>query len=133
MLRGVRRQEQRSLTPLELDIMDALWTIGSGTVQTVRDRLGRRRPLAYNTVQTVLTILHRKGRVKRKLVGKAFVYEPKLTKQQAAAAMIRGLIDRVFGGSPAELVMAMLQDEQIRGEDLRRIRRLIRQHEDDFR
>ena len=129
----MRREEPRPLTPLELDIMDALWRAGSGTVQTVRDGLGSRRPLAYNTVQTILTILHRKGRVKRRLVGKAFVYAPKLSKQQAATAMIRSLIDRVFGGSPVELVMTMLEDEQIRREDLRRIRRLIRQHEHDAR
>jgi predicted transcriptional regulator len=129
----VRRKPPRPLTPLELDVMDALWTAGSGTVQTVRGLLGPRRPLAYNTVQTILTILHRKRRVKRRLVGKAFVYEPKVSRQQAAAAMIRGLIDRVFGGSPADLVMTMLEDEQIRPEDLRRIRRLIRQHQNDSR
>ena len=129
----MRRKPPRPLTPLELDVMDALWAAGSGTVQTVRERLGPRRPLAYNTVQTILTILHRKGRVKRRLVGKAFVYEPMVSKQQTAAAMIRGLIDRVFGGSPAALVMTMLEDEHIRAEDLRRIRRLIRQHEDDAR
>jgi BlaI family penicillinase repressor len=129
----MRPKQPRPLTPLELDVMDALWTAGSGTVQTVRERLGSRRPLAYNTVQTILTILHRKGRVKRRLVGKAFVYEPKVSRQQTAAAMIRGLIDRVFAGSPAALVMTMLEDEHIRPEDLRRIRRLIRQHEHDAR
>ena len=70
----MRRKPPRPLTPLELDVMEALWTAESGTVQTVRERLGPRRPLAYNTVQTILAILHRKGRVKRRLVGKAFVY-----------------------------------------------------------
>ena len=129
----MRGRETRPLTPLELDVMNALWAAGSGTVQTVRERLGKRRPLAYNTVQTILTILHRKGRVKRRLVGKAFVYEPKESKQQAAAAIVRGLIDRVFGGSPAALVMTMLEDEHIRREDVRRIRRLIREHADDAR
>jgi predicted transcriptional regulator len=126
-------RQPRPLTPLELDVMDALWAAGPATVQTVRERIGQRRPLAYNTVQTILTILHRKGRVKRRLVGKAFVYAPKVSKQQAAAAILRGLIDRVFGGSPAALVMTMLEDEQIRREDLVRIRRLIRQHEHDSR
>ena len=123
----------RLLTPLELEVMDALWAVESGTVQAVRERVGRKRPLAYNTVQTILTILHRKGRVKRRLVGKAFVYEPKLSRQHTAAAMIRDLVDRVFGGSPTELVMTMLGHERIRPEDLRRIRRLIQQHEDASR
>jgi BlaI family transcriptional regulator, penicillinase repressor len=129
----VPRKQPRPLTPLELEVMDALWAAGSATVQTVRDRLGPRRPLAYNTVQTILTILHRKGRVKRRLVGKAFVYAPKVSREQTAAEMIRGLIDRVFGGSPAALVMTMLGDRHFRPEDLRRIRRLIRRHEHDSR
>ena len=114
--------------------MDALWAVESGTVQDVRGRLGRRRPpLAYNTVQTILTILHRKGRVKRRLVGKAFVYEPILSKQHTAAAMLRDLVDRVFGGSPTELMMTMLGHERLGPEDLKRIRHLIKEHEDASR
>jgi predicted transcriptional regulator len=110
--------------------MDALWAVESGTVQAVRDRLGRRPPLAYNTVQTILTILHRKGHVKRRLAGKAYVYEPRVSKQHAAAAMLRDFVDRVFEGSPTELMMTMLGNERLRPEDLKRIRRLIREHED---
>jgi predicted transcriptional regulator len=128
-----RSKSARPLTPLELDVMDALWAVESGTVQDVRGRLGRRRPLAYNTVQTILTILHRKGRVKRRLVGKAFVYEPTLSKQHTAAAMLRDLVDRVFGGSPTELMMTMLGHERLRPEDLKRIRHLINEHEDASR
>lgn len=128
-----RSKTARPLTPLELDVMDALWAAESGTVQDVRGRLERRRPLAYNTVQTILTILHRKGRVKRRLVGKAFVYEPVLSKQHTAAAMLRDLVDRVFGGSPTELMMTMLGHERLRPEDLKRIRHLIKEHEDASR
>jgi predicted transcriptional regulator len=129
-----RSKTARPLTPLELEVMDALWAVDSGTVQDVRDRLGRRRPpLAYNTVQTILTILYRKGRVKRRLVGKAFVYEPILSKQHTAAAMLRDLVDRVFGGSPTELMMTMLGHERLRPEDLKRIRHLIKEHEDASR
>jgi predicted transcriptional regulator len=126
-----RSKAARPLTPLELEVMDALWAVETGTVQVVRDQLGPRRPLAYNTVQTILTILHRKGRVKRRLVGKAFVYAPTVSKQHTAAAMLRDLVDRVFGGSPTELMMTMLGSERLTPGDLKRIRRLIKQHEDD--
>ena len=110
--------------------MEALWAVESGTVQSVRDRMGTKRQLAYNTVQTILTILYRKGRVKRRLSGKAYVYEPKVSKQDTAVAMLRDLADRWFGGSPTELVMTMLGNERIRRDDLQRIRRLIQEHED---
>jgi len=128
-----RSKSTRPLTPLELEVMDALWAVESGTVQDVRGRLGRRPPLAYNTVQTILTILHRKGRVTRRLVGKAFVYEPTQSKQHTAAAMLGDLVDRVFGGSPTELMMTMLGHQRLRPEDLKRIRHLIQQHEDASR
>src|SRR5215218_3373171 len=101
--------------------MDGLWAVDAGTVQAVREQLGPKRELAYNTVQTILTILHRKGHVKRRLVGKAFVYEPKISKRETATTMVRDLVDRVFGGSPTELVMTMLGNESIGREDLRRI------------
>jgi len=55
------------LTPLELQIMKALWEIGPSTVQAVQEKLHGRR-LAYTTVQTMLNILERKGKVKRKLL-----------------------------------------------------------------
>lgn len=124
------RKTPKPMTPLEFEVMDALWAVESGTVQSVRDRLNKKPELAYNTVQTILTILYRKGRVRRRLSGKAYVYEPKVSKQDTAVAMLRDLADRLFGGSPTELVMTMLGDEQLRREDLQRIRRLIQEHED---
>src|SRR5438309_668023 len=59
-----RRPER--LTPLELEIMKVLWTAGPGGVQSVRDALAPRRKLAYTTVQTMLNVLLRKGRVRRR-------------------------------------------------------------------
>ena len=55
-----------ALTPLELEIMNVLWETGTAGVQTVQARL-QGRDLAYTTVQTMLNVLHRKGRVTRRL------------------------------------------------------------------
>ena len=60
------------LTPLELEIMKVLWASGPSGVQAVRDALAPRRKLAYTTVQTMLNVLWRKGRVRRK-IGRAHV------------------------------------------------------------
>ena len=49
-----RRKGTTGLTPLELEIMNVLWETGPANVQTVRQRLGRRRDLAYTTVQTMI-------------------------------------------------------------------------------
>ena len=62
------------LTPLERRIMRVLWDEGSGNVQKVLQGLTGEPQLAYTTVQTTLNVLHRKGKVKRKLIGRAFEY-----------------------------------------------------------
>jgi Penicillinase repressor len=62
------RKPPRQLTPLELQIMHVLWDIGPAPVQAVQERLSGEK-LAYTTVQTMLNVLHRKGRVKRTLRG----------------------------------------------------------------
>ena len=63
------RQKTPHLTPLELEIMHVLWNEGASNVQAVQQHL--ERELAYTTVQTMLNILHRKGKVKRILKDRA--------------------------------------------------------------
>jgi len=116
---------QPGLTPLELEIMKVLWDIGPATVQTVQDRLQPARPLAYNTVQTVLTILHRKGRVKRETRERAYVYSPVVSRQRAAGQAVEDLVNRLFGGRPEALVMSMVRSRQLSPEKLAELRKLV--------
>ena len=125
-----RRRRSSQLTPLELEVMEALWGGGAGTVQAVQKRLPTHPPLAYNTVQTVLTILHRKKQVSRTLVGKAFVYEAMTTRERAARRALSEIIEKLFAGSPSELVMSLIGTEKLTRADLRRIRLLIKKYED---
>src|SRR5262249_50084897 len=78
--RPMASKRTERLTPLELEIMNILWETGAANVHTVQERLDRE--LAYTTVQTMLNILHRKGRVKRTLKDRAYVYKPAVTRTQ---------------------------------------------------
>src|SRR5262250_3107626 len=97
-----QRKTER-LTPLELEIMEVLWETGAANVQAVQQRL--RRELAYTTVQTMLNILHRKGKVKRALKDRAYFYKPAVSRSQVASHTINEVIDCLFGGSAESLVM----------------------------
>jgi BlaI family transcriptional regulator, penicillinase repressor len=66
-----RKRTAKQLTPFELEIMKVLWETGAATVQSVRDRLPGHPKPAYTTVQTMLNVLHRKGKAKRALKGKS--------------------------------------------------------------
>src|SRR5262245_58384574 len=96
------RKKSEQLTPLELEIMNVLWDIGPATVQTVQQRLQKAKP--YTTVQTMLNILHRKGKVTRNPADKAYLYQPAVSRGQVMGHALGDLIDRMFGGSTESLV-----------------------------
>ena len=117
-----RTKQIGDLTPLELEIMKVLWN-GSGTVQSVQKGLGRE--LAYTTVQTMLNILHRKGKVDRVLADKAYLYRPTVTRKEIESQTIGDVVSRVFGGSAENLVMSMIRTDLISADKLRRLQQLI--------
>jgi BlaI family transcriptional regulator, penicillinase repressor len=104
------------LTPLELEIMQVLWESGPSTVTDVLPKL--KSELAYTTVQTMLGVLLRKGKVKRKQEGRAFRYSPAVSRQKASGSALEDLLRRMFGGSPEALVLSMIEARQISAKEL---------------
>ncbi len=102
---------ENPLTPLELRIMQVIWTLGPGTVAEVQNHL--QPPLAYTTVQTMLNILARKKKLKRELEGRAFVYRAAVTEDRALGQAVRDLVDRMFGGSSEDLVVSLVRSRQL--------------------
>ena len=109
------------LTRLELKIMQVIWKLGGSTVSAVQAEL--KPPLAYTTVQTMLNILERKGKLRRTLDGRAYVYSAVVSEDKAVGQVVRDLVDRIFGGSSEELVMSLLKTRQIDAKSLAKLSR----------
>ena len=122
-----RKRKSQQLTPLELEIMKVLWDTGPATVQVVQGRLPGQPRLAYTTVQTMLNILHRKGKVDRALKQRAYEYRATLSRHRAARQTIRDVVDRLFGGSAESLVMSLVESRQLSPERLTELTRLVEQ------
>jgi len=116
------RPAKNDLTRLELKIMQVIWRLGRSTVSAVQAEL--KPALAYTTVQTMLNILERKGKLERELEGRAYVYSARVTEDKALGQSLRDVVDRMFGGSSEELVMSLLKSRQI---DARRLAKLTEQ------
>jgi BlaI family penicillinase repressor len=114
-----KKVKKSGFTQLELKIMQVIWKCGRGTVGTVQAAL--EPPLAYTTVQTMLNLLQRKGKLKRELEGRAYVYSANITEAKALGQGVRDLVNRMFGGSSEELVMSLLKTRQIDADKLARI------------
>jgi predicted transcriptional regulator len=106
-------------------IMAALWRVGSGTVEQVREELPTRYQGAYNTVQTVLNRLTERGLLEREREGRGFVYRPKLTE----AEYLSGSIRRTLAGASSGARQAALANVigGLRPEELSALEDLARQ------
>src|SRR5271156_4989609 len=104
-------REKETLTKLELQIMQVIWKRGASNVGAVQE--GLEQQLAYTTVQTMLNILQRKGKLKRRLRGRAYEYSATVSEANASGHAARDLINRMFGGSSEELVMSLIKTRQI--------------------
>ena len=124
-----RKKSSKTLTPLELEIMQVLWETGPANVQTVQSALKAGPPLAYTTVQTMLNVLHRKGKVKRKLNGRAFEYAPTVTREKAASHAVHEMVERLFGGSVEGLLMSLVKTRQLDPKKLEHLRKLLEQQQ----
>ena len=99
------RTKSDNLTPLELEIMHVLWAEGPANVQMVQQHLARE--LAYTTVQTMLNILHRKGKVKRTLKDRAYLYKP------------------------VSLVMSLVETKHLTPKKLARLQKLLEENREE--
>ena len=121
------RQKTPHLTPLELEIMHVLWNEGASNVQAVQQHL--ERELAYTTVQTMLNILHRKGKVKRTLKDRAYFYSPVVSRSHVVGNHLSDLVERLFGGSAESLVMSLVETKHLTPKKLARLQKLIEENQ----
>ena len=107
----------------ELDVMGVLWDLGSGTVAEVRDLLPA--DLAYTTVLTILRNLEAKELVSHVAEGKAHRYFPKVARRAARRSALTRIVDKLFHGSPEQLIAQLVEDESLSADDMRRLRKLL--------
>ncbi len=122
------------LTPLggtEMEVLREVWALGRATARDVHDRISTRRRLAYTTVMTVMKNLADKGYLTFEPEGTAYVYTAARAPEDVRASLLSGILDKVFGGSPASLVQALVQRETLSDAERAEIRRLIDSLDDD--
>lgn len=121
------RSESEHPTELELEILKVLWEESPLPVREVRARLevDANRPLAHSSVITMLNIMHRKGYLRRRKAGKAFLFSPKVEKDSVTGKMMGDLLSRAFGGSPTAMVLNLLETADLDADELAEIRKLI--------
>ncbi|MEU0465443.1 BlaI/MecI/CopY family transcriptional regulator [Amycolatopsis sp. NPDC006131] len=111
----------RGFGELEAVVMDCLWNRdGETTVREVFEELKQQREIAYTTVMSTMDNLHRKDWLDRKRQGKAYLYRPRLTREEYSARLMRHALD---AGGQSDLVLTHFL-EQMSDEERAALRRL---------
>ena len=121
------RTQSATLTEAELRIMQVLWEKGPATVQQVLEALPPERPLAYNSVLTIIRILEKKGCVRHVKDGRAHIYCAVLKHDEAKRTEIQHLLSRFFQNSRELLVLNILEEKGIDAQELKRLRQILKE------
>ncbi|MCP3961797.1 MAG: BlaI/MecI/CopY family transcriptional regulator [bacterium] len=111
--------------------MRVLWHRGESTVAEVHEALREERGLAPTTVATMLTKMEKKGVLDHRTEGRRFVYRPLVSESTVQRSMVSELKERLFAGNVTALVSHLLAEHELDAEELRRLKRLIAEMEDE--
>lgn len=115
------KAKQVKLTRLELEVMGAVWALGSASVREIQEQLPEQKRPAYTTVQTIIYRLEEKGAVRRtKKIGNALIFEAVVTRKAAHSRLVDELL-HVFGGSPRLLMAQLVETGQLTLQDVREL------------
>ena len=123
------RKKTTTLTNAEHRIMEVIWSRGSATVADVVDALEGKD--AYTTILTLMRILTAKGYLSARKDGRAHVFTPRVDRDTAARNAVRQLLSKFFSGSPSELVLSFLREEELTPAELDALKTRILETGDD--
>ncbi len=113
------------LTPLELKVMNILWTIEKGFVKDVLEKWDEQPSPAYNTVSTILRILTEKEFVKYNAFGRTHEYYPAISQEDYQGKFLKNALENVFEGSMSSLMSALVDSDNISKKELDQLKQLI--------
>jgi predicted transcriptional regulator len=106
-------------TRLEMELLEALWKLGSASIREIQESLPEDRRPEYTTVQTIVYRLEGKGAVERvKKIGNAHIFRPLVTRSTTVGTLIDDFL-ATFGGSPESLVAHLFESGKLTLRDLR--------------
>ena len=124
-------RRSNTLTEAELRLMKVLWERGESVVAEVVAALEGTTPLAYTSVLTTIRILEKKGYVRHRQEGRAFLYSPCVAEREAGISEVRHVLSRFFGNSRERLLLSLLGDDEVTPAELQRLKEAIASASED--
>ena len=122
---ATKRPTLPGLSQSQREIMEIVWDRGEVSAIEVRDILSKKRDLAKNTVRTLLDRMEEKGWLKHREDGRTYLYSAAQPRETSIGQKVLEVVEHVCGGSPEELVTALLDYRGLSPQELKRIRTML--------
>lgn len=114
-------------TNSELEILQIIWKRGSVTVREVNEELSKEKGLdiGYTTTLKLMQIMHEKGLLERETSSRTHIYKALVSQFKTSQNMLDSLIENVFNGSAAQLVMQALSNKKSSKKEIEMIKKYL--------
>ncbi|NLV31799.1 MAG: BlaI/MecI/CopY family transcriptional regulator [Acidobacteria bacterium] len=124
------RPQTTHLTVPQLEIMKEVWRLEEATVRDVYEALRTKRSIAYTTVMTMMKTMEARGHLRKRVEGRAFVYQAVEPQSSALRRIVGDFLDKVFNGAAEPLLAHLVQERRLSQKDLDKVARMIRSKND---
>ena len=118
-------KNKTSLSRAEREIMELIWDKTEAGVLEIIEALNKQRPVARNTVRTLMERMEEKGWLTHRVEGRSFVYAATVAREESLGQRVLDMVDKACGGNPEKLMMALLQYRGLSDEESKRIRTML--------
>jgi BlaI family transcriptional regulator, penicillinase repressor len=114
-------------TESEMEILQVIWEKNQASVREVHETLLHHKDIGYTTTLKLMQIMHEKGLLARDDSFRTHIYKPALTQEKAQKHLLNRMINTLFSGSPADLVLQVLGNHKTSEAELDKIEALLQQ------
>jgi BlaI family penicillinase repressor len=111
------------LTHVEEQLMQAVWRTGEGQIKAFMENIGEASP--YTTVASTIKNLEKKGYLKSRLVGNAYLYKPAVSEDEYKRKFMGSVVKEYFDNSYLELVNFFVEQKKLSAKELKEIIKII--------
>ncbi len=122
------KQKINELPPLsraQREIMELIWDHGELGVQDATALLNKQRPVARNTVRTLLERMREKGWLSHREDGRSYFYSATVPREESLGQRVMDMVDKACGGNPERLMTALLQYRGLSDDEAERIQKML--------
>lgn len=119
------KSNRLQLSRAQREVMEVIWDLGEASASTVCERINETRPVARNTIRTLMERMEAKGWLTHRSEGRSYVYAATVPREESLGQRVMDMVEKACGGNPEKLMMALLDYRGLSDDEANRIRRML--------